>query len=413
MNSKTNIGKIGICGHIGVGHTHSHSGFVQDDGAGFAVVATLLKKAYPIDTTIINSKVNIEDSTITIETKDGGIGEVFIPVGVTPWEVKIIESIKGKDGIFNQKIVLESFGRIYGQGVMEVPTSLQCAISLSVLDTFVKKYPGKFLVEDENIPSNNGRILGATIEIENIPIAIMLSINSTKGGMGPVEDLEGNIPLGNKGKVMKNLNLERIPTIVVESKNYSPNLSDNLESETFLIRWNKNFDNVTVGKSLIEGAKMARLPWTYNDEAFPRDTSDLSNSSILLGDKIIELGKDFKDGKTSEEKVDIIYRLNKIVREEAGGVTFMSNDLNRSVGGAGILKGTSSVLSLVVNKEYIEREKIPYLNEDDIKNYIDIIVNAIPEINKNINIAMTELKEKWDFVETDYKYLFEKRKDKL
>lgn len=44
MNSKTSIGKIGICGHIGVGHTYSHSGFVQDDGAGFAVVATLLKK---------------------------------------------------------------------------------------------------------------------------------------------------------------------------------------------------------------------------------------------------------------------------------------------------------------------------------------------------------------------------------
>lgn len=226
---------------------------------------------------------------------------------MTPWEGKIIESIKGKDGIFNQKIVLESFGRIYGQGVMEVPTSLQCAISLSVLDTFVKKYPGKFLVEDEDIPSNNGKILGATIEIENIPIAIMLSINSTKGGIGSVEDLEGNIPLGNKGKVMKNLNLERISTIVVESKNYSPNLSDNLESETFLIRWNKDFDNVTVGKSLIEGAKIARLPWIYDDKAFPRDTNHLYNSSILLGDRIIELGKAFKEAKTSEGKVDIIY----------------------------------------------------------------------------------------------------------
>ena len=32
------IGKIGLAGHIGVSHVHSHSGFVQEDGAGFSVL---------------------------------------------------------------------------------------------------------------------------------------------------------------------------------------------------------------------------------------------------------------------------------------------------------------------------------------------------------------------------------------
>ena len=40
-------GILGISGHAGVGHVHSHSGFVQDDSAGLAVAALILKKALP------------------------------------------------------------------------------------------------------------------------------------------------------------------------------------------------------------------------------------------------------------------------------------------------------------------------------------------------------------------------------
>jgi hypothetical protein len=38
---------IGVMGHAGAGHVHSHSGFIQDDSAGFAVVTTLIRRALP------------------------------------------------------------------------------------------------------------------------------------------------------------------------------------------------------------------------------------------------------------------------------------------------------------------------------------------------------------------------------
>ena len=42
-------GLYGISGHVGVGHVHSHCGFVQDDSTGFAVAASILQKAVPIE----------------------------------------------------------------------------------------------------------------------------------------------------------------------------------------------------------------------------------------------------------------------------------------------------------------------------------------------------------------------------
>src|SRR5699024_10618534 len=125
--SRYEKGIIGICGHIGVGHTHSHSGFVQDDSAGLAVVASLLKKVLPIDSTIESVEVDINKSTITIQTVDGGIGHTSVRRGITPHEAEMIENILNKDAIYSQRIVLNTLGRIYGQGVMEVQVALQGA----------------------------------------------------------------------------------------------------------------------------------------------------------------------------------------------------------------------------------------------------------------------------------------------
>ena len=41
-------GAFGVVGHVGVGHVHSHSGFVQDDSVGFAVAAGLLQRALQV-----------------------------------------------------------------------------------------------------------------------------------------------------------------------------------------------------------------------------------------------------------------------------------------------------------------------------------------------------------------------------
>ena len=46
--SEQQKGILGVSGHVGVGHVHSHSGFVQDDSAGLAVAARILKQALPV-----------------------------------------------------------------------------------------------------------------------------------------------------------------------------------------------------------------------------------------------------------------------------------------------------------------------------------------------------------------------------
>ena len=52
-----NKGIIGICGHVGAGHIHSHMGIVQDDSAGFAVTTSLIKSS-------MSSKYNYKTSLV-------------------------------------------------------------------------------------------------------------------------------------------------------------------------------------------------------------------------------------------------------------------------------------------------------------------------------------------------------------
>lgn len=39
-----------------------------------------------------------------------------------------------------------------------------------------------------------------------------------RGGLGPAEDLEGNVALGSKRDLMKRLHMLQCPTIIVEGK---------------------------------------------------------------------------------------------------------------------------------------------------------------------------------------------------
>ena len=69
--SQNQQGLYGIVGHVGVGHVHSHSGFVQDDSAGFAVASTLLKKAVDVDTTIKSASICLKTGAVKIITNFG------------------------------------------------------------------------------------------------------------------------------------------------------------------------------------------------------------------------------------------------------------------------------------------------------------------------------------------------------
>lgn len=377
-----NNAKYGISGHAGIGHIHSHSGFTQDDSAGFAVVASLLKKAADIDTRIKEVNADINTGLITVTTYAGGKGQVYARRGITPYESKMLENAAGMEGIYTQNTAFKVFGRIYGQGAMEVPVAFQGALALAVLDSFKKHISYTYVMENK-LENKYDTALTVSAEINNIPVALMLVINGTDGGIGPDEDYEGNTNWGEKGLVMQKVSLENIPTVVVESKAYIPAVAPKIKENRHLIRAEKGVDNTALALALKESAEMQNIPYMYADNMMPLVNGALEKSTKEFADKIIQLGEKLKNADLSMDKVQIVAELAKLISEDAGGVTFMSNSIHNKVRGAGTLPEITCVLSMVCTKEYKEYIKIPMVEEKDVENYISIIVNAIEIMEKN------------------------------
>jgi hypothetical protein len=407
--SSAKRGILGICGHAGVGHVHSHSGFVQDDSGGFAVAASLLKKALPVDSTIARAQANLEEGMIIVATADGGQGRARARRGITPVEAELIQRVIGRDSVCTQSAALYAFGRIYGQGVLEVPVALQQAVALALVDTFEKKWPSSVQVVSEDMPGNEGKILGSVLEIGRVPVSVLAVVNATGGGIGPDEDLEGNVILGAKGNLMNQLGLNTVPTIVIEGKPFVPGVCDGLKESTFWIRANRQSDNTTVAACLAEAAAELNLPYLSSDTAFPRGGGVLTEATRKLAQRIVEIGKQLASSETSYEKVKLVGELAVLISEDAGGATFMTNSLQDVVGSAGMVPGTSAVISLLVTPEYIKHWKIPVLTAEDCDHFLAIITKAIPKLSRRIEEARQELKEKSNFKETDFEFLFNKR----
>ncbi len=398
---------IGISGHAGVGHVHSHCGFVQDDSAGFAVAIELLKNAYPVDTTISAASVDVLTGEITVTTKDGGTGTATPRRGITPHEATLMVSSIGLDAAYSQSTAFRVFGRIYGQGVLEAPVALQAACCFAVMDTFEKKFPGKLIRGNEDMPGKIGGCIGAQVEIAGVPLSILALVNANEGGVGPDEDLEGNVALGDKGRAMKELGLDRIPTIVLESKAYVPSLCEGVDHDRMWIRCNAESDNQFVYDALLAGVKELELPHLNSDTAYPRGTGELKEAVTELGKRIVEIGKAFSDAQTSAEKVRLIGELALITSQDAGGVTFMSAHMNDLVGGGGIMPGTSAVLSMTVSEDYIHEWKIPAFQPEDSSNFIKVICKALPVLATNIDQAQKQLDERFNFDASEHDFLYE------
>ena len=144
-------GVYGISGHVGVGHVHSHCGFVQDDSAGFAVAASLLQRAVPLDTTIAKVEMDLPSGSITITTAAGGQGTVAARRRFTPAESELAQRALGMDAIYTQNTAVNTFGRIYGQGAMETAVALQGACALAVMDSFARIMGDRLLVSSTKL----------------------------------------------------------------------------------------------------------------------------------------------------------------------------------------------------------------------------------------------------------------------
>lgn len=373
-------GSFGIVGHVGVGHVHSHSGFVQDDSAGFAVVSTLLKKAVPVSTLIKSVIVCLKTGKITVTTEAGGVGEAYARRGYTPAEQEIVRRAVGMEACFTQNVAVNTFGHIYGQGAMETAVALQGACALAVMDSFKLAMGDKLTVVAENYPNKYDRFAGTVLDIDGVPYAIMLVINGTNGGIGPDEDYEGNTNFTAKGELMAQLALDAIPSVVVESKAYIPAMAATVPENQYMIRAQENVDCTPLGQAMYEAAQEAKLPVRFEQQIMPLAPGNLEKATHAIADKIMATAKELLEIDSAADKTRILAELNKLVSEDAGGVTFMSNSVNDKMRGAGTLPGISTVLSMVTTTEYKEYWKIPQLETAEAENYLQIILGGFKKL---------------------------------
>jgi hypothetical protein len=392
--SKETIGKIGLAGHIGVSHVHSHSGFVQDDGAGFSVLGKLFHLAAPVDLRIAQIEVATEQGRISITLEGGGCGTAVARCGITPAEAVLMQMALGKSGLCPQTLATTIFGRVHGQGVLEIPTTFIAALARAVAATFLARYPDKFHFFEEDTPQSCGCYLGTILQINGVDVSAILTVNAGLGGIGPNEDTEGNVPIGNKGRLMGILGMKTLPTIVVESKAYVPFWKEVIKKTTLIVRADPEHDNSVVGDCLAAAAESLGYPVYLPPNPYPRRPGSLMEASKAIGQKIIDLGNRFAKADNCGEKNTIAGELATLIKYDLGGVVFMSNKVNDIVDNGGLLPGTSAVISSAVSKKYISHHQIPMLSDDDLEMYIQTIVVAINMLHSRISEAELLLRKR-------------------
>lgn len=386
--SQKKIGKLAIAGHVGCGHCHSLNNQVQDDSPGLSVVLSLFKKATGIDLTI--SDFRFEGNKIIAVLKNGGEGYGTVKRNFTLQEKYIIRRMIGKEAINTHTIVLEAFGRIYGQGVMETPVAVQTAIANAALNSFTKNYPEKFVSTVESIEENLGSIVGTVLDINDIPVSVLGTVNATEGGIGPNEDLEGNSPNYSKKCIIEKLGMDKLPTLIVEAMIYS-GFSKGLTKPTYFVRGDAEDDNPYAVKAVVDAAKELGIECIFYEGAAKRVKGGLKSNTEKVANKIIELGNALKISEYSKDKVQIISKLANVVSQDCGGISFMSNDLHEEIGGAGMIKRTGAVINLVVTEEYEKENPIPFLTNEDLEDYVNLIVKGIEKLSLNVDAATNHI----------------------
>ncbi|MFX1283374.1 MAG: hypothetical protein ACFFB5_06955 [Promethearchaeota archaeon] len=389
------IKRVAITGHAGIGHVHGYGGLIQDDSAGFVTVASMIKEILHVNTFIEDVDIDLRSNTIKITTLDGGSSTSIPRRGITPGEATLMRNLVGQDALFCQSLTLNTLGRMYGQGVLETPVCLQGALANSVVSTFKKKGQNNFKTTVENVDANCGLIGGMRANINGVDTSLLVTVNQTINGLGPVEDLEGNIALGSKYELMKELDMLRCPTIVVESKAYSPLLSDHLKENTFLIRAQKGIDNPVVANALVDSVEELGFPVIFRDDLLPQKIGFMKQNTKKIADKIINYANDLKNTSLASEKVMLVAKMAKLISQDAGSITCISEELYDVVRGAGMIPGMAAVISILVTKEYYKHWKIPVFEEKDVEISKSILNHAVKKISSKIN-------EAYDYIEQHY-----------
>ncbi len=387
-----------IAGHAGIAHNFGHSGLVQDDAQGFSAAAGILKKNIHVDTSIKDICFDDQEGSLFIFTASGGCGKARPRRGFTPFEKEMLSGLKGMEATLPQVAVLKIFGRFYGHGVTEVPASVEFALAEAAIDSFARNIEGFVIARRDSVWFSD-IIGGIKVDPEGSPLVIMLSINGSRRGIGPNEDLEGNIPLSIKKEVMEKLQIMKTPTIILESKAFVPALKD-IETDHFLVRFNSEIDNTAVGYAIEKALKDLELPYILKSDAFPEDPGLMKRGVEKVADMIGSCAELLRNSTTSEERVQIGADLASIISEDYGGAIFMSDPLHVIVRAAGLLPGTAAVISRIVPPSYVRTNIIPFTTEEDIEDMARVALAAARNIERNPQKAMQELESKYSWVES-------------
>lgn len=384
---------ICIAGHAGIGHVCSHSGIVQDDSQGFAVVSGLLCSRFGIDPAIHKAEYNTERKSVSVKLKSGGTGYCYPVGGLTPFECELLDRLEGESSCYPQRSAEKAFGRIYGHGSYTVPAAVEYAISQALLDTFKDRIAGFVLAgRDESYAQDI--IGGVETDINGDPAVLLLTINGSNSGLGPNEDLEGNVSLYEKREVMEQLGVLTAPTIIVESKAYNPFL-EGIEEVHLLLRYHKNYDNNTVASAVEQAMENETYPYKIMDTAFPRHSDVLQKNVEIFADSLADLAERIRKSTTASERVELGGELVRLASRDYGGIIFMSDAVYAVTGTAGLIPGTGIVLSTVVPGFYVNDVCIPYTTDEDIMIIQNVVKKAIKILSNTIEEAEEEICEKY------------------
>ena len=373
-------GTLGIVGHAGCGHANSHCGFVQDDSAGLATVLLILQRATQLDLTIREVLPQVgREGGFTVCISSGGVAYAPARRGVTPFEAELSQRAVGLSAVTTQADAMKAFGRTLGQGAMEVPVALQTAIANAALDSFAKNFPKAFLSATEQVPGNIGRQLGGVIDVDGVAVSLLAVVNATEGGLGPNEDVEGNVNLAGKAALMKRLGLDSEP------------ISSEITEPTFVTRAFPGDDNVTVSECLEASAQQLGYPILYPRELLARKKGAMRELTRQMGERLEALARRFSAAETSAEKVRLAAEINRFVSEDLGGVTFMSDDIHEVMGGVGAIPGTTGCLSLFVPTAENKRSVYPALTLADVNRFADVVLGAVALLHERQEDAVKEV----------------------
>lgn len=391
--SKAAFGVLGIVGHAGCGHANSHLGFIQDDSGGLSTVMRMLEKATGTDLTIVSvsARTGLNGAFFEVRTASGGVSRAYARRGITKQELRLAQHCVGLKAICSQALAVDCFGRIVGQGAMEVPVALQTAIANASMDSVKKAMPEAFELVDEGLEGNCGKVLAGVIDIDGIPVSVMALSNATLGGIGPNEDIEGNVNLYGKKNLMSRFQLDSVPSFVIEGKVCASPFSETIAEPTFLIRAYPGEDNREVAKALVRAAAELGYPARYLPNLLQRSKTAMKDLARLQGENIVEIGHAIAKAKTAREKVLLAAQLNEFASQELGGITFMSNDVHEVMGGVGCIPGTSAVISLFISKAQLQEDVLPTLTVEETDKYCNMICMGTKYLSQNLEAACDEL----------------------